>query len=192
MISLTTLSILCWHSNLISRLEIFPFVFRKDINEDSTEGFTYRLEYVGISKRKSCLRNMQFSFAVQALLNLYLILQAYFNYVDTSKLILSGALSVTFLLVFSSQVLWWTRLEPLILLVNNFLEFNAYLGNCILKNMISCYKISCTCPSTRCEFGQFLIPGFGFGFGFLSDFGITRFRSRTPIYEFVGKTTKYR
>jgi hypothetical protein len=123
MASYTTMRILHWQTTFDHYLNILPFRFVK------LQGSRFFAEYgYGDSESRKWMWNMGISFLVQVLLSSFLILQTYFNYVDIPNLILSVSLSVICLFGFFSQLLWMVRMKSLILLSNNFLELNSYLG----------------------------------------------------------------
>jgi hypothetical protein len=124
MASARTLEILCWYTKLMNHLNIFPFVFV--LRKEST--FTVHHYYAGSPGSKKCTRNMRWSLAVQTILNSYMILQTYFNYVDIPSMIQSASLAFMFSILFSTQVMWWKQMDSLVRLMKNFLELNAELG----------------------------------------------------------------
>jgi hypothetical protein len=123
MISYRTFRIMCWQTTVDHFLNILPFRFRE--LPDST----FFVEYEsGASGSRKWMWNMGITFLVQFLLNSYLILQTYFNYIDIPNMILSLSISVSSLFTFFAQVFWMLRIKPLILLLNNIFELNAHLG----------------------------------------------------------------
>jgi hypothetical protein len=116
------MEIMCWYTKLMNHLNIFPFVL---VLHEST--FTIH-HYVGSSGSEKCARNMHWSLAVQFLLESYLILQTYFNFVDAPSVIQSVSLFSIFSAFLLSQAMWWKQMDSLVYLINEFLEFNAELG----------------------------------------------------------------